>query len=83
MIEKIIEVVSAIYIDEYKIKITFQDGMEQLVDFRFFLEKSLNPSIKHYLDLKFFKAFTIKNGQLMWGDYDLIFPTIDLYNNSL
>ena len=25
----------------------------------------------------------VGNGKLMWGDYDLIFPIIDLYENNL
>lgn len=78
-----IEVSSAIYVDEYKIKISFHDGTSRLVNFHNFLKKSLNPSIQEYLDLKKIKSFVVKNGQLMWGDFDLIFPSSDLYNGSL
>lgn len=60
-----IEVSSAIYVDEYKIKISFNDGIFHQVDFHNFLKKSLNPSIQEYLDLKKFKSFVVKNGQLM------------------
>lgn len=79
----IIKITSAKFIIDYKINITFEDGEERLVDFYSFINKSLNPSIKNYLELKKFKTFEIKNGQLMWGDYELIFPVKDLYDNSL
>ncbi len=75
--KKFLEVTSATYAVDYKINITFSDGFESLVDFHSFLNSSLNPLIKKYLDLKIFKSFQVKNGQLMWGDYDLIFPVQD------
>jgi len=50
-----------------------------LVDFKPFLELSLHPSIKKYLEGKRFKEFKIVDGNLNWNDYDLIFPVEDLY----
>jgi hypothetical protein len=30
-----------------------------------------------------FSTFRIEYGELVWGDYDLCFPVIDLYRNRL
>jgi len=53
------------------------------VDFEPFLRSSQHPDISKYLDLKRFRSFQCKNGELMWGDFDLIFPIADLYRNSI
>lgn len=75
----IIEVIAANYIGEYAISVSFTDGTIKLVDFKPFLIKSLHPSISKYLDERLFKSFVIKDGNLNWNDYDLIFPIHDLY----
>ena len=71
---------SAKYLSDYVIRIKFSDGADKLVDFKPFLSKSLHPSIKKYLDEKRFSDFSLKDGNLNWNDYDLIFPIWDLYN---
>ena len=75
----IIEVIAANYIGEYAISVSFTDGTIKFVDFKPFLIKSLHPSISKYLDKRLFKSFVIKDGNLNWNDYDLIFPIHDLY----
>ena len=77
--ERIFEVQSAKYIGDFAIRIFFNDGTERLVDFKPFLEKSLHPSVRKYLDEALFKQFQIHEGNLNWFDYDLIFPVSDLY----
>ncbi len=71
------------HIGNYKLDITYSDGTEKVVDFEPFLQHSQHPEIKKYLNMKKFKNFTFKDGELMWGDFDLIFPIIDLYNNRI
>jgi hypothetical protein len=80
---ELIEVISARYIGDFAIRIFFNDGFNKLVDFRPFLEKSLHPSIRKYLDEGKFKEYHIVDGNLNWNDYDLIFPIDDLYEGKL
>lgn len=81
--EQVITIISAEYIGEYKIKLSFNDNTIQLVDFFPFLNSSLNPLIRKYLDKQEFKKFKIDNGDLEWNDYDLCFPIADLYENNI
>jgi DUF971 family protein len=78
-----IKIVSAKYLSDYAIRIKFSDGNEKLVDFKPFLSKSLHPSIKKYLDENQFSNFSYTEGNLIWNDYELIFPISDLYNGRL
>ena len=74
---------SANYLGDFAIRILFNDGTEQLVDFKPFLTKALHPSIKKYLNESYFCNFQIVNGNLNWNDYDMIFPIFDLYNGKI
>ncbi len=80
---ELIEIKSAKYIGDFAIRVYFMDGSDRLIDFKSFLESSLHPSIRKYLDEKKFKQFKILDGNLNWNDYDLIFPIDDLYNGNL
>ena len=78
-----IEVISANYIDDYAIRVSFNDGTEKLVDFKPFLFNALNPSIMKYRDESRFKQFKIVNGNLNWNDFDLIFPLSNLHEGTI
>lgn len=80
---EIIKIIKAEHIAGYVIKIFFSDGTVQNVDFGPFLESSIHPEVRKFLNLKKFRQFKVKHNDLMWGDFDLIFPISDLYNNSL
>jgi hypothetical protein len=80
---KVKKVKSASYIGDFAIRIIFSDGYSKLVDFKPFLESSLHPSIRKYLDEAKFKDFKIVDGNLNWNDYDLIFPVDDLYRGII
>jgi hypothetical protein len=79
----LIAIRSAKYIGDFAIRVFFSDGFNRLVDFKPFLETSLHPSIRKYLDEDRFKQFEIVDGNLNWNDYDLIFPIDDLYEGKL
>jgi hypothetical protein len=79
----LIEIKSANYIGDFAIRVFFSDGTNKLVDFKLFLESSLHPSIRKYLDESRFKQFKIVDGNLNWNDYDLIFPLGDLYQGKI
>jgi Protein of unknown function (DUF2442) len=80
---KIIKVKSAKHAGGHKLVIEFSDGTSQAVDFGPFLEASFHPETRKFLNPKKFKQFTVRDGDLMWGDFDLIFPVMDLYENKL
>ena len=79
----VIQVVEARAVGDYRLKIRFGDGTVRTVDFGPFLESSQNPMIRAYLDPKRFATFTVRDGDLMWGEYDLCFPVADLYENRI
>ena len=66
-----------------KLHLTFNDATERIIDFGPFLRQSHNPLIQAYLDPVAFARFTVKDGDLIWDDYDLCFPIADLYEGSL
>lgn len=71
------------YLDLYKLKLLFSDGFVQIIDFEIFLKHAHHPDIQKYLKPKYFKSYSLIDGELMWGDFDLIFPIMDLYHNSI
>jgi len=80
---KTLKIIEAKYIKDYTLKLTFSDNKEIHLDFLNFLESSKHPDVKKYLDIKKFKSFSLDNGELMWGNFDLLFPMVDLYNGKI
>ena len=78
-----LEVTEAKYVSGYNLLLTFNDGAVRVVDFGPFLAKARNPDTTDYRDLKRFKSFRIKDGDLVWGDYQMIFPIMDLYHGTI
>ena len=68
---------------EYQLRLSFSDGTSRTVDFGPFLRQSRNPLVQAYLDPTVFAGFSVKDGDLMWGDYDLCFPIADLYEGTV
>jgi hypothetical protein len=79
----VISINKADYIEEYKIKFTFSDGIEKIVDFYGFLSGAKNPMTKKYLDKQLFKTFTISYGDIIWNDYEMCFPIWDLHEGRI
>ncbi len=65
----LIEIKSAKYIGDFAIRLVFNNGRNLLVYFKPFLESSMHPSIRKYLDETDFKQFSIVDGNLNWNDY--------------
>ena len=59
------------HVSGYAIKVRFSDGAERVIDFESFLKQSTNPHIRKYLAIEKFTGFQIRNGDLVWNDYDL------------
>ncbi|GHU96071.1 hypothetical protein FACS1894156_6680 [Bacteroidia bacterium] len=74
---------SAQYAGDFSVNLLFSDGFCRQVNFKPFLENTLHPSIRKYLNETKFKEFDIVDGNLNWNDYDLIFPLEDLYEGKL
>ena len=81
---KVIDVVNAEYVEEYKVKIFFNDDTFQIVDFGPFLFKHPHECWDNYRKIANFKKFKIDHGNLVWGrDWDLIFPVLKLYKGKV
>ncbi len=80
---KFISIEKAKYINDYKIYLLFNDGKENILDFKEFIINSQHPDIKKYQDLNLFKKFNLEYGELEWNDYDLAFPVYDLYKGRI
>ena len=83
MSSKLIKIISAEYQRDHIIKVKFSDGLEKAINFHSFIKNNSNPNIQAYLNLEKFKSFQVKEGDLMWGDYDLLFPITDLYEGKI
>lgn len=83
MNSKVINIVSVTQIDKYKLRLSFDDGVVQDVDFGKFLNKAPHPDIRAYLEENRFNTFRLEHGELVWGDYDLCFPIMGLYLNQI
>ncbi|MGZ8218094.1 DUF2442 domain-containing protein [Methylomagnum sp.] len=81
--ELVIDIENAKYVGDYRLELSFSDGITRVVDFSSFLGRSSHPDIRKYLNKELFSQFTIENGDLMWGDYDLCFPIADLYDGTI
>ncbi len=68
---------------KYTLRLAFDDGTVQVVDFKAFLTHARHPDIRAYLEESRFDAYHLEHGELVWGDYDLCFPIIDLYLNQI
>lgn len=80
---KYLEITEAKYVSGYKLRLSFNDGLERVMDFESFLRHAQNPDLTQYRQLRKFKSFRLHYGNLMWGDYEMIFPIMDLYQGNV
>lgn len=78
-----LRVKEATYVPRYRVDITFNDGTRRVVDFGPFLKQARNPMFTKYRSAKEFKSFHIQDGDLMWGDFEMLFPIMDLYDGNI
>ncbi len=83
MTHQLISVTAAENLGDFRLRVTFNDGVVQDVDFRNFLQHAHHPEIRAFLDPEKFDAFLVKDGDLIWEDFSLCFPIIDLYQNKI
>ena len=78
-----VNLISATQTGTYRLRLVFDDGHIQLVDFEPFLAHSNHPDIRAYLEPARFSGFRLVYGELVWGDYELCFPLMDLYHATI
>jgi hypothetical protein len=79
----ILEVIQAKHLADYILEVKFSDGKSNRIDFKEFLTNSSHPEIRKYLDQGLFSTYEVKDGNVIWNDYDLIFPLVDLYSGKI
>lgn len=79
----VISINKAEYLGEYRIRFSFSDGTEQLIDFYNFLNTAKNSMTKKYLDIQMFENFSIEYGDIIWNDYEMCFPIWDLHEGKI
>ena len=80
---RVLKIKKVEYLGGHMLKLSFSDGARQEIDFKPFLKRSNHPEIRKFLSPKRFKQAALQSGELMWGDFDLIFPVFDLYENQI
>lgn len=78
-----LEVTEAKHVSGYKLRLVFNDGKRRVFDFEPFLRRAQNPDIMQYRQLRKFKNFHLHHGNVMWGDYEMIFPIADLRRGQI
>ena len=78
-----LEITGVRYISAYKLRLVFNDGAARVVDFEPFLRKRINPDLAQYRQMRKFKSFQLHHGNLMWGDYEMLFPIAHLYAGEI
>jgi hypothetical protein len=81
--KQVVNITEIVRLGDYQLKLTFDDGAQQVIDFKPFLAESLHPDICAWLDKAKFDQYRLCDGELIWGDYELCFPMIDLYRNCI
>ncbi len=80
---KYLKIVTAELVSNYRLVLVFNDKKTVTVDFEEFLRKSSHSEVQKYIKPSLFKKFKLADGELMWGDFDLIFPIQDLYEGNI
>jgi hypothetical protein len=79
----VINISNAEHVGGYCLRLQFDDGSEQIVDFGPFLRDAQHPDVRAFLGEDRFLTYRIEHGNLIWGDYDLCFPVTDLHANAI
>jgi hypothetical protein len=82
-ITEYLEITEAKHVGGHRISLHFNNGTKRVMDFGPFLRRAGNPETTAYRNLKKFKTFHLHYGNLMWGDYEMIFPIADLHRGEI
>ncbi len=70
-------------VGNYMLRLFFSDQHVDVINFFPFLERSLNPETRQFLEVLRFNTYRLEWGNLVWGDYAMCFPIEDLYEGRL
>ena len=75
------DIISAQYLENYKIKLTFEDGKSGIVDFPYYLQQ--DGVFKKFNDISYFKSFRFdpEIGHIPWNNEIDIAPEV-LYSEA-
>ena len=71
------DITEAQYIDNYKIKMRFEDGSAGIADLSDYPDE--NNVFRLFLDMNYFKDFRIEHGTIIWGNGELDIAPETLY----
>jgi hypothetical protein len=71
------DITKAEYIEDYKIKLHFEDGSVGIADLSTYKDKQ--NVFKAFLDITYFTTFKVEYGTLIWGDGELDIAPETLY----
>ncbi len=71
------DVTNAEYIEEYKIRLSFEDGSVGIADLASYNDK--NNVFKSFFDKTYFMNFKVEYGTLVWGNGELDIAPETLY----
>jgi hypothetical protein len=71
------EIKEANYIEEYKIRLRFEDGSTGIADLSEYPNQ--NNVFRSFLDIDYFKKFRIEYGTLAWGEGEIDIAPESLY----
>jgi hypothetical protein len=76
-----LNIVNAEYLNDYIVRLTFADNTVKDINFSNFLLTHSHPQYNRFRNLKNFRKFQLKNGNIVWGkNADLCFHEEELYN---
>ena len=79
-----ISVTHADYVDGLSLRVYFSDKTSRVIDFGEFIASHPHPQYNRYAKPSFFKKYSIRSGNLIWGSHaDLSFPIEALYTGDL
>lgn len=79
-----LRVIDAVYVGDYTVRVSFNDGTAQVVDVGPFLRERPHPQYNKCRDFDQFKHFSVEMGNVVWGEnWDLIFPVEQLYKGKI
>jgi hypothetical protein len=71
------EVTEAEYVENYRIKLSFEDGSSGIADLSDYPNR--NNVFRLFLDMNYFRDFRIEYGTVIWGDGELDIAPETLY----
>jgi hypothetical protein len=79
----VISIVKPEYLSDYEIRFYFSDGNEKVINFLPFLDEARNPMTRKYLDEKLFKDYSIQHGDIVWNNFEMCFPILELHEGII